>query len=109
MGARRREAYGPGAAECRRHHEQKLDQERDLFSRLSVQQMEAVAAESQALVDKAMAMARANANVSTLDDKTSRRALVEDDGRAARAKPQCTGNDVERSVEGDAPLNRVRR
>jgi hypothetical protein len=39
---------------------QKLDQERELFSKLDVQQLEELAAESQALVDKAMAMVRAN-------------------------------------------------
>ena len=37
---------------------QKLDAERELLLRLSVEQLEALAAESQALVDKAMAMAR---------------------------------------------------
>jgi hypothetical protein len=39
---------------------QKLDRDRELFSRLSVQQLEELAAESQALVDKLMAMVRAN-------------------------------------------------
>ncbi len=38
---------------------QRLEQERELFSRLSVQQMEEIAAEAQALVDRMMAMVRA--------------------------------------------------
>jgi len=40
---------------------QKLDQERELFRKLSVEELEELAAESQALVDKARAMVRANA------------------------------------------------
>ena len=39
---------------------QTLEKERELFSRLTLQQMEELAAESQALVDKVTAMARAN-------------------------------------------------
>ena len=41
---------------------QKLDQERELFRKLSLDQLEQLAAESQALVDKAMAMVKANAS-----------------------------------------------
>jgi hypothetical protein len=41
--------------------DRKLDEERELFSRLSIQQMEEIAAESQALVDKVMAKVNANA------------------------------------------------
>jgi hypothetical protein len=40
---------------------QKLKEERELFSQLSVEQLEELAAQSQALVDKALAMVRANA------------------------------------------------
>ena len=40
---------------------QKLNEERELFGKLDVKQLEILAAESQALVDKAMAMVRANA------------------------------------------------
>ena len=39
---------------------QKLEEERELFSRLTIQQMEEIAAESQALVDKLLVMAKAN-------------------------------------------------
>ena len=42
--------------------QKRLDRERELFSLLSVPQMEEIAAESQALVDKVMAMVRANAS-----------------------------------------------
>ena len=40
----------------------KLDHERELFRKLSLEQLEELAAESQALVDKAMAMVKANAS-----------------------------------------------
>ena len=39
---------------------QKLEQERELFSKLSVEQLEVLATESQALVDRAMMMVKAN-------------------------------------------------
>jgi hypothetical protein len=42
---------------------ERLAAERELFSRLDVQQLEELAAESQALVDKAMAMVNASARV----------------------------------------------
>ena len=41
---------------------ERLEAERELFGKLSLEQLEELAAESQALVDKAMAMARANAS-----------------------------------------------
>jgi hypothetical protein len=74
---------------------QKLDQERELFSRLSVQQMEEIAAESQALVDKMMAMVRANANALTPDDVVSRRASVEDGESNGEPAEESTGTDVD--------------
>ena len=85
---------------------QKLEEERELFSRLSLQQMEEIAAESQALVDRVMAMAKANAV--TPDDVASRRASVEDSESSDAPNPTCTGTDVDRSGEGDAALNRDR-
>ena len=54
---------------------QKLEKERELFNRLSVEQLEELAAESQALVAKAMAMVRANAL--TPGAATAPRALVD--------------------------------
>ena len=83
---------------------QKLEEERELFSRLSIQQMEEIAAESQALVDKVLAMAKANAL--TPDVVASRRTAVEDGESNGAPDPTCTGTDVDRSGEGDAPLNR---
>ncbi len=69
--------------------------------------MEALAAESQALVDKAMTMARANAL--TTDAVTARRApMVHDAGSYAR-RPTDTGTpatgtgDTDRPVAGDGP------
>src|SRR5688572_25026718 len=40
---------------------QRLDQEREVFSKLSVEQLEIIAAESQALVNRAMMMVKENA------------------------------------------------
>ena len=56
---------------------QKLDQERELFSKLSVEQLEQLAAESQALVDRAMAMVRANASPMLVGAATAPRASVD--------------------------------
>ena len=72
---------------------QKLEEERELFSHLSIQQMEEIAAESQALVDKALAMVRANGV--TADPATGPRALV--DGGESNGEPteQFTGTDVD--------------
>jgi hypothetical protein len=83
---------------------QKLEEERELFSRLSVQQMEEIAAESQALVDRVMAMAKANALMP--GDVASRRASVEDGESSDPPTQNCTGGDGDRSDEGDAALNR---
>jgi hypothetical protein len=41
---------------------EKLDQERELFRQLPIKQLEILAAESQALVDRATAMVKANAS-----------------------------------------------
>ena len=68
---------------------QKLEQERELFSRLSIEQMEELAAESQALVDKAMAMVRANGV--TRDTAISPRAPV--DGGESNGQPAETSTD----------------
>jgi hypothetical protein len=78
--------------------------ERELFARLSIEEMEEVAAESQALVDKVMAMAKANAL--TPDDVASRRASVEDGESSDAPNPTGTGTDVDPFGDGDAPLNR---
>ena len=83
---------------------QKLDQERELFARLSVEEMEEIAAESQALVDKLMA----KANARTPDDVALRRTSVEDGESSDAPSPTCTGNDVDSSGEGHGPLNRDR-
>ena len=71
----------------------KLEEERELFSRLSVPQMEELAAESQALVDKALAMVRANGV--TPDPTTTPGAPAdggESDGQPGEAS---TGTDVD--------------
>jgi hypothetical protein len=74
---------------------QKLDQERELFSRLSLEQLEELAAQSQALVDKAMAMVKANASPMLIGVSPSSAVVVVDvatgepDQRdAAGAEPQ---------------------
>ena len=74
---------------------QKLDQERELFTKLSVEQLEELAAESQALVDKAMAMVKANANALKPGAATAPRALV--DGGESNGEPaeQSTDTDVD--------------
>ena len=75
---------------------ERLEAERELFSKLSVEQLEVLAAESQALVDKAMAMVRANAL--TPGAATVPRALV--NGVESNGEPaeKSTGTDVD-----DAP------
>ena len=85
---------------------QKLEEERELFSRLSIQQMEEIAAESQALVDKVLAMAKANALAP--DDVSSRGASVEDGESSPARNPACTGADVDRSGEAGTHLDRDR-
>jgi hypothetical protein len=82
-----------------------LDEERELFSRLSIQQMEEIATESQALVDRVMAMVKANAQ--TPDDVASRRAAVVD-GESSAPNPTWTGTDVTETGEVNTPLNRDR-
>jgi hypothetical protein len=82
---------------------QKLDQERELFFNLDIQQLEALAAESQALVDRAMEMAKANAL--RAGAATARRAPVEKgDGSDARDS-KYIGTDVARSGDGNRPFN----
>ena len=74
---------------------QKLDQERELFSKLSLEQLEELAAESQALVDKAMAMVKANAL--TPGDATATRAPVdggESNGESADRSPDTDVDDA---------------
>ena len=72
---------------------QKLEEEREQFSRLSIQQMEEIAAASQALVDRVMAMAKANALAP--DDVASRRASVEDGESNGESTEQSTDTDVD--------------
>jgi hypothetical protein len=69
---------------------------------LSVQQLEELAAESQALVDKAMA----RANGVKPDPATARRAPVEDGGTSDAPGPKYLGTDVARPADRDRPLNR---
>jgi hypothetical protein len=54
---------------------EKLDRERELFRKLPIEQLEMLAAESQALVNKAMGMVRENSV--TRDPATSPRAQVD--------------------------------
>ncbi len=72
---------------------ERLAADRELFSRLSIQQMEEIAAESQALVDKALAMVRANGV--TPDPTTAPDAPV--DGGESNGEPAetSTGADVD--------------
>ena len=80
--------------------------ELELFQKLSVPQMEAVAAESQVLVDRMMAMA--NANAVPPDDVALHRTSVEDGETSDAPSPKCTDNDVDPSGEGQGSLNRDR-
>jgi anti-sigma factor ChrR (cupin superfamily) len=70
---------------------QKLQKERELFSKLSVQQLEELAAESQALVDKAMALVRANAQ--TPGGATAPRAPVDGGESSGEPAEQFPGTD----------------
>ena len=74
----------------------KLEEERELFSRLSVQQMEEIAAKSQGLVDKVLATVRANA----LPPDAATAGCAPVDGGESNGEPaeQSPGSDV-----GDAP------
>ena len=84
--------------------QKRLDKERELFSLLSIQQMEEIAAESQALVDRVMVMVRANAL--TPEVVASHRAAVEDAESSHARNPACTGADVDRSGEAGPHLDR---
>jgi hypothetical protein len=64
-----------------------------------------LAAESQALVDKAMAIVKANANALTLGAASARQAPVEDDDTSAVRGPKYPGVDVARFGSEDRPLN----
>ena len=81
---------------------EKLAAERELFGKLDVQQLEELAAESQALVDKAMAMVKANANALTPDPMAARLAPVEHGAPV----PKDAGANVARSGDRDRGLNR---
>jgi hypothetical protein len=72
---------------------QKLDRERELFLQLDVPQLEALAAESQALVDKAMALVKANAG-------TGAASAREDCVSSDASGPRYSGTDVARSGNG---------
>ena len=72
---------------------QKLEKERELFSKLSVEQLEELAAESQALVDKAMAMVRANGLKAV--PATSRPAPLEGGESNREHAEQSPGTDVD--------------
>ena len=78
---------------------QRLAAERELFSRLSIEEMEEIAAESQALVDKVAAMARANS--AALVPATVRREPV---AITATDRPKDTGAAFHGDLDG--PLNR---
>ena len=70
---------------------QKLDQERELFSKLSLEQLEQLAAESQSLVDRAVAMVKAN----TLTPGTAAAALAPIDGRESNGEPAAMSADID--------------
>jgi acetolactate synthase small subunit len=72
---------------------QKLDQERELFRKLSVDQLEIIAAESQALVDRAMAMVKENAL--TPGAARASRAPVDSDESTDEPAEQSPGTDVD--------------
>ena len=74
-----------------------------MLGKLNIQQMEELAAESQALVDKAMAMVKANAL--TPNGATAFRAPVGDGDAGDARGPKYLGADVARSGDGDRPLN----
>ena len=84
----------------------RLDKERELFSRLSIQQMEEIAAESQALVDKVMALVKANAM--TPDVVALGCATLEDGESSDAPDSTCTATDVDCSGEAGSLLDRDR-
>ena len=65
--------------------------------KLSLSHMEELAAQSQPLVDRAMA------NALTPDDLASPHASVKDGESSDTPNPRCTGTDVDRLEEGEAP------
>jgi hypothetical protein len=80
-----------------------LAAEREMFTRLSVEELEALAAESQVLVDRAVSMARAHGV--TVDAATARRAPVaHGDGRDT-SDPKGTGTRVARSNDEGSALD----
>ena len=82
---------------------QKYAAERELFLKLDVHELEELAAESQALVDKAFAMARAHGV--KLDAATARCAPVErGDGRDTSG-PKTIGADAAPAGDGDRALD----
>jgi hypothetical protein len=83
---------------------QRLDREVELFSRLSVEQMEEIAVESQALVDRLIALTSANAL--TLDVLAPTSASV-DEGEPSDAS-QRTSDDADRVDDRDGLLSRNR-
>ena len=74
---------------------EQLETERELFGKLSIEQLEILAAESQALVNKAMMMVKANAL--TPDAETAPRALVDVAERNSEPVEQSPGTDVDDS------------
>lgn len=70
---------------------EKLEAERELFGKLSLEQLEEFAAASQALVDRAMAMVRANASPTLV-------------GAAPAPAEQSPGTDVARSADRALPV-----
>ena len=75
---------------------ERLAADRELFSKLDIKQLEQLAAESQALVDRAMMMVRANANALTPGPATAPRAQIggESSGELAEQTP---GTEVDKA------------
>jgi hypothetical protein len=76
---------------------EKIAAERELFHKLDVQQWEVLAAESQALLDKAMAMVNANAGTGAA---SAPRVLAEHGMSSDALGPKYFGTDVARSATG---------
>lgn len=81
---------------------QKLDEERELLGRLSVEQLDVLQAQSQALVNAARAMAKANAL--TPNPATAHRAPVVRDAGAKVRGPADTGIVATHTGDGDHPV-----
>jgi hypothetical protein len=84
---------------------EKLDAERELFFKLDIEQLEALAAESQALVDKAMAMVKANALAPS--PATAHRARVQISEISDAPATKYAGAEGTRGGDG-RPLDAVR-